>query len=245
MARGKSTSWETSKPLSHRARALIERDPEAVAEIVSRAKPGRAAVTGVFLSKRSAAKAAVMTALSGQTFPVRRGKAAVVKSTKKPVRTGRNADVVNIDAVPLSDPEPIPERLRRFLTAPDGVDAFVSATEAARRLGIARGTVYAWIDEGLLLGWRQTGQGLFIPAEQIRGARGVGPVSDQWALGAVTWECLTGAKLFSATALYELFQLIMEMPIPDLRALRRHHPAHRAGPALDLLLPALPEALRP
>lgn len=175
MARGKSTSWETSKPLSHRARALIERDPEAVAEIVSRAKPGRAAVTGVFLSKRSAAKAAVMTALSGQTFPVRRGKAAVVKSTKKPVRTGRNADVVNIDAVPLSDPEPIPERLRRFLTAPDGVDAFVSATEAARRLGIARGTVYAWIDEGLLLGWRQTGQGLFIPAEQIRGARDVVP----------------------------------------------------------------------
>lgn len=174
MTRGKSTSWGTSKPLSSRARALIERDPEAVAEIVSRVNPGRTAGTGVFLSKRSATEA-VMTALSEQKFSARPGKAAMARSTKKPVRTGRSADVVNIDAVPLSDPEPIPERLRRFITVQNGADAFVSATEAARRLGIARGTVYAWIDEGLLLGWRQTGQGLFIPAEQIRGERDVVP----------------------------------------------------------------------
>jgi excisionase family DNA binding protein len=170
MAKDKPRGKAAGKPLSRRARALIESDPEAVAEILAHAKPDR---SGVFMSKRSGRYLAVTGLNSGAAKP--RGKAGVVKTAMRSFRFRRNAEVVDFATTPVSEPTPIPERLRRFVTAPADAGALISATEAARRLGVARGTVYAWIDAGVLLGWRQTGPGLFIPAEQIRGERDVVP----------------------------------------------------------------------
>lgn len=75
----------------------------------------------------------------------------------------------------------------------------------------------------------------YMAPEQVRGSAGVGPHSDQWALAVVTWDCLLKSRLFDATALFELFQLIVSMPIPDPASLRADIPR----PLADALTRAL------
>lgn len=162
----------TGKPeqLSPRARRLIARDPEAAAEIVMHVmakKPGsiakmrRLGKTGAFVSEKKAKWA---------------GKTTIVQTLKRAGRPKQGpAEVTSIDAAPVSAPKPIPERLRRFTVPAADTGEFINASDAAQRLGVSRSTIYAWIEEGIVLGWRQTGPGLFIPAEQIRGERDVVP----------------------------------------------------------------------
>jgi excisionase family DNA binding protein len=65
-----------------------------------------------------------------------------------------------------------PESLRPYLVEPtSGVLPLrvIGPEEAARRLEVSRATVYNWIEDGRLVGWRLTRQGTQIPAEQIVG----------------------------------------------------------------------------
>ena len=66
----------------------------------------------------------------------------------------------------------IPDSLRPYLVEPTpGVLPLgvIGPEEAARRLEVSRATVYNWIEDGRLIGWRLTRQGTQIPAEQIVG----------------------------------------------------------------------------
>ena len=68
--------------------------------------------------------------------------------------------------------EDVPHELRQFLVDEDrelDSDETIGAAEAANRLDVARATIYNWINEGRLIGWRVTRNGVVIPAEQIIG----------------------------------------------------------------------------
>ena len=45
----------------------------------------------------------------------------------------------------------------------------IGVTEAARRIGVSRTTIYDWVEKKLLLAWKTTRRGLVIPEEQICG----------------------------------------------------------------------------
>jgi excisionase family DNA binding protein len=170
---------QTRKPdgLSLRARQLIERDPDAMTEVVMHFMVDpkfRREVTGRSVSRRAASTGAFETKSAGKGLPLVERK--VARALKREGRSERKSEgVARIDGIPVSAPAPIPERLRRFVVPAEDDGGMVNATEAARRLGVARGTIYAWAEQGVLLAWRQTGPGLFIPAEQIRGPRDVVP----------------------------------------------------------------------
>ena len=66
-------------------------------------------------------------------------------------------------------PEIVPEALAPFVVRrPLGAD-MIGVSEAAKRLGVSRTTVYDWVDRKMLLAWKVTRRGLTIPAEQILG----------------------------------------------------------------------------
>jgi excisionase family DNA binding protein len=69
----------------------------------------------------------------------------------------------------------VPAALRELFVPPSDSDdkELLGAAEAAQRLNVSRATVYNWIDDGRLLAWRVTRQGVVIPAEQIIGPREV------------------------------------------------------------------------
>jgi hypothetical protein len=73
-----------------------------------------------------------------------------------------------------SESAPVPDRLRRFVVSGDDGE-MLDATEAARRLGVARAAIYDRVVEGTLLAWRRPDHGLVVPAEQIRGRNDVVP----------------------------------------------------------------------
>lgn len=72
----------------------------------------------------------------------------------------------------------IPPHLREFVDEDDdgedledGRGELISAQEAAQQLHMHRQTVYKWVDEGKLLGWRlPTKQRIRVPKEQILGS---------------------------------------------------------------------------
>jgi excisionase family DNA binding protein len=69
----------------------------------------------------------------------------------------------------------IPEALRPFLSRRAAAADVIGVSEAAARLQVSRTTVYDWIENGRLLGWRSTKRGVSIPAEQIAGPGKVVP----------------------------------------------------------------------
>lgn len=71
--------------------------------------------------------------------------------------------------LPQSDTRQVPERLRPFIDASDEEKGILNTSQAAKRLRISRTTVYAWVEKGVLLGWRSTKRGMHIPEEQILG----------------------------------------------------------------------------
>lgn len=69
----------------------------------------------------------------------------------------------------------IPPHLQQFVVQRPNDGSFISITEAAERLQVARNTVYDWSDKKILLAWRGTKRGLVIPGEQIMGPGQVAP----------------------------------------------------------------------
>jgi hypothetical protein len=172
-------SRQTKRPegLSPRARQLIDRDPAAMTEIVMHFMIDpkfQREIAGRFVSKRSVSAGAFKTHATGKGLPLVERK--VARALKRESRSERAPEAITrVDGIPVSAPTPIPERLRRFVVPAEDNGSIINATEAARRLRVARGTIYAWAEQAVLLAWRQTGPGLFIPAEQIRGPKDVVP----------------------------------------------------------------------
>src|SRR5204863_85390 len=55
----------------------------------------------------------------------------------------------------------------------------------------------------------------YMPPEQARGSKELGPSADIWALGAVLYECLTGRPPFKAASTMDtLLQVINDDPAP-------------------------------
>lgn len=96
-----------------------------------------------------------------------------------------------------------PEALRSFFVPSSASGAegdLLSAAEAADRLKVSRATVYNWIDDGRLLAWRLTRQGVVIPAEQILGPgeviRGLAEIVEAIGDTKTAWRFLTEVSPF-------------------------------------------------
>lgn len=71
--------------------------------------------------------------------------------------------------LPKSDTGQVPESLRPFIDVDDEEREILNASQAAKLLRVSRTTIYAWVEKGVLLGWRSTKRGMRIPEEQILG----------------------------------------------------------------------------
>ncbi len=69
------------------------------------------------------------------------------------------------------------------------------------------------------------GSPAYMPPEQIRDARSVGPSADLYALGATLYESLTGKLPFTGRTGPEVMTRVMKDPVPDPRALVPDLPA--------------------
>ena len=99
------------------------------------------------------------------------------------------------------DPE-LPAELYRFVAAePEGPE-MLSASQAAERLGVARRTIYYWIDAKKLIGWSGSKHRRYIPAEQILGrdsvVRGIPAVLEQIPKPKAAWYFLSAESPFLA-----------------------------------------------
>jgi tRNA A-37 threonylcarbamoyl transferase component Bud32 len=83
-------------------------------------------------------------------------------------------------------------------------------------------------EAGLTLTGAVMGTPLYMSPEQAQGSKGVDAASDQWALGVIVFECLTGRAPFAGDSLLELLVAITSGPIPRLCAADPSLP-----PALD------------
>lgn len=99
-----------------------------------------------------------------------------------------------------------PAALRSFFVESKSTqtdDELLSAVEASERLKVSRATVYNWIDDGRLLAWRLTRQGVVIPAEQIIApgevVRGIAEVVDAIGDAKTAWRFLTETSPFFDT----------------------------------------------
>lgn len=99
--------------------------------------------------------------------------------------------------------EDVPQELRPFLVDEDrelDSDEMIGAAAAAARLDVARATIYNWINEGRLIGWRVTRNGVVIPAEQIVGpgelVPGIGQVIEEIGEPRAAWRFLTEESRF-------------------------------------------------
>jgi excisionase family DNA binding protein len=97
----------------------------------------------------------------------------------------------------------VPQELRQFMVEEDqelDSDEMIGAAEAANRLDVARATIYNWINEGRLIGWRVTRSGIVIPAEQIVGpgelAPGISEVIEEIGDPRAAWRFLTEESPF-------------------------------------------------
>lgn len=76
----------------------------------------------------------------------------------------------------------------------------------------------------------------YMAPEQLQDGASVGPRTDIYALGALLYECLSGAPPHTGTTVHELMFKIMNEPTLDLRLLRPHVPrdlARAVGRALE------------
>jgi excisionase family DNA binding protein len=101
----------------------------------------------------------------------------------------------------LSAAPVLPEALRRFVKASaSGDQSLLNVSEAAKQLEISRPTIYAWIADKRLLGWRATHRGPVIPAEQILGPRrvvaGLPQLLEIISDPAVAWDFLRQESVF-------------------------------------------------
>jgi serine/threonine-protein kinase len=65
----------------------------------------------------------------------------------------------------------------------------------------------------------------YIAPEQVRSAAGVDARSDQYALGAILYECVTGRRAHQGETIYEVIRSVGEGSFPPPRALRPDTPA--------------------
>jgi serine/threonine-protein kinase len=65
----------------------------------------------------------------------------------------------------------------------------------------------------------------YIAPEQVRSAAGVDARSDQYALGAIVYECVTGRRAHQGTTIYEVIRSVGEGSFPPPRAHRPDLPA--------------------
>jgi serine/threonine-protein kinase len=73
---------------------------------------------------------------------------------------------------------------------------------------------------GALTGTGMIGTPFYFAPEQILDARSAGPASDQYALGVILYECLTGRRPYESDNLFRVFQIIVEgnaRPLAQLR----------------------------
>jgi hypothetical protein len=69
------------------------------------------------------------------------------------------------------------------------------------------------------------GTPLYMAPEQLRHARSVDPRTDQWSLGVILFELLTGVLPFPATSLMDLCARVLESDPPPVRSVRADVPA--------------------
>ena len=63
---------------------------------------------------------------------------------------------------------------------------------------------------GALTGTGMIGTPFYFAPEQILDARSAGPASDQYALGVIMYECLSGRRPYEDDNLFRVFQAIVE-----------------------------------
>ena len=71
-----------------------------------------------------------------------------------------------------------------------------------------------------LTGTGMIGTPFYFAPEQILDARSAGPASDQYALGVILYECLTGRRPYEAENLFLVFQAIVDANAPPVGQLR-------------------------
>jgi serine/threonine-protein kinase len=72
------------------------------------------------------------------------------------------------------------------------------------------------------------GTAYYLPPEQLRGSRQADARGDQYALGAILYECLTGRRAFDADSLYAVLKAVSDGTFPPAHELRPDLP-----PALE------------
>lgn len=162
---------------SARMRRYVRTDPEAAADLVELVQSGLIDVVKHGTAASSGQKI-LRSTKSGRILLEARGRSertALSRIAKqRQAESAGPAETVAFEGVPVSVPAEVPERLRRFLVPTDGA-GLLNATEAARLLDVARGTIYNWAARGILLAWQQTDSRLYIPSEQILGPHEVVP----------------------------------------------------------------------
>jgi serine/threonine-protein kinase len=87
---------------------------------------------------------------------------------------------------------------------------------------------------GFALSQSLLGSPLYMSPEQVRMEK-LTPASDLYALGAVTYQLLTGAPLFRAPDLRDLFELVQTKPAPRVELTRPDVPPEVCGVVANLL----------
>jgi serine/threonine-protein kinase len=89
--------------------------------------------------------------------------------------------------------------------------------------GISKSTL-ANDESGLTKASTMVGSPSYMAPEQIRSARSVDARADQWSLGIILYELLSGEKPFNAESIPELVFAILDKPHPPLLSLRADVP---------------------
>ena len=105
---------------------------------------------------------------------------------------------------------------RRQLIIYTGISAIIAATLMKRDtidLKNIAGTAYPMESLGTTMGGRIKGKLSYMSPEQLN-QQSVDCRSDIWGLGVVTWELLTGRRLFRAASEGETVLSVLSRPIP-------------------------------
>ncbi|RLB64830.1 MAG: hypothetical protein DRI90_03650 [Deltaproteobacteria bacterium] len=75
----------------------------------------------------------------------------------------------------------------------------------------------------------------YMSPEQWMSVRDVGPAADQWAVGAILFELITGQPPFNASQIGQICQRVLNEPAPSLHELRPEAPAGLAAVVQKIL----------